>query len=138
MSQINVELKDYANAKDGSLLIKKSGKWVTTTFEELNQANADKLADIDTVKSDFAALARNSKHFVPYAKSHFLVAYTYVKTKVLSGEIEALDESLSNLDQRVLDGSVSVDEAVEMHPFLKQTFESLYLNQGDQIEFPEV
>ena len=26
MAQINIELKDYVNAKDGSLLIKKNGK----------------------------------------------------------------------------------------------------------------
>ena len=138
MAKIEIELPDYVNAKDGSLLIKKNGKWVITNFDELNKVNEQKLKKVDDLEIDFNALARNNKHFVTYAKSHFLVVFNYFKIKVLSGEIDVVDENIMRLDEEVLNGSLSVEEAIEKHELLKETFTKLYLTKKEMKEFPEV
>ena len=138
MPQINVELGDYVNAKEGSLLIKKNGKWLVTSFEELNKNNEEKLKKIAKLESDFDALARNNKHFVTYAKSHFVVVFNAFKIKVLSGDLDVEDEEVLKLDEAVLNDEISVQEALERHEFLKETFAKIYLDKKETIEFPEV
>ena len=138
MPTIEVDVKEYANAKDGSLLIKKNGKWTLTTFDELNKVNKELAENVDSIKNDVLSIKRYSKHFVEYAKSHFLVVFNYFKIKVLSGEIDVTDENLLKLDEDVLSDKVSVEEAIEKHPFIKETFEKVYLNQKEIKEFPEV
>lgn len=138
MGKINIELDDYLNAKDGSLLIKKNGKWVTTNFNELNRANKNELDKVDDLSRKFDALARNNKHFVVYAKSHFLVVFNYFKSKILSGDIDVFDEEILKLDEAVLNDEISVKDAIEKHDFLKNAFTKLYLNEKEMKEFPEV
>lgn len=138
MAIIEIELKEYANAKDGSLLIKKGGKWVLTTFEELNKVNSELRKVVDSVKTDMDSMKRYSKHFVDYAKSHFLVVFNYFKIKILAGEIDVTDEEILKLDEDVLSDKLSVEEALEKHEFLKDVFAKLYLNKNDMKEFPEV
>ena len=138
MPQINVELGEYVNAKEGSLLIKKNGKWLVTSFEELNKNNEEKLKKIAKLESDFDALARNNKHFVTYAKSHFVVVFNAFKIKVLSGDLDVEDEEVLKLDEAVLNDEISVQEALERHEFLKETFAKIYLDKKETIEFPEV
>ena len=138
MAKIDIELKDYVNAPDGSLLIKKNGKWVVTDFEEVNKINEEKFKNFENLATDFEALARNSKHFVDYAKSHFLVVFNYFKIKILSGEIDVVDEEILKLDEAVLNEKISVEEAIKKHEFLKSVFEKLYLSDKEMKEFPEV
>ena len=126
------------NAKEGSLLIKKNGKWLVTSFEELNKNNEEKLKKIAKLESDFDALARNNKHFVTYAKSHFVVVFNAFKIKVLSGDLDVEDEEVLKLDEAVLNDEISVQEALERHEFLKETFAKIYLDKKETIEFPEV
>ena len=64
MAKIEIELEEFTKGKEGSILIKKNGKWGFTTFDELNKENADKLKKFDGLKGDFDALARNNKHFI--------------------------------------------------------------------------
>lgn len=137
MAQINVELQDYVNAKDGSLLIKKGGKWVITSFEELNKQNSEKLKSLEHLEPDFQALARNNKHFIKYAKSHFMVVFNSFKIKILSGEIDETNEEVLKLDESVLNNEISVEEALKKHPFLQETFDKIYQDK-EMIEFPEV
>lgn len=138
MAQVNVELKDYVNAEDGSLLIKKNGKWVITNFDELNKENADQFKSLEKLAMDFEAFSKNAKHFVVYAKSHFLVVFNYFKIKILSGEIDVTSEELLKLDEAVLNDKISVEEAIEKHEFLHEVFNKLYLNDKEMKEFPEV
>ena len=102
MAKIEVELEEFTKGKEGSILIKKNGKWGFTTFDELNKENADKLKKFDGLKGDFDALARNNKHFVTYAKSHFMVVFNAFKIKVLSGDLDVEDEEVLKLDEAVL------------------------------------
>ena len=53
MASVNIEVSDYTNAKDGSLLIKKNGKWITTSFEELNKANEPKFKELEELKEKY-------------------------------------------------------------------------------------
>lgn len=137
MAQINIELHDYVDAKDGSLLIKKNGKWAVTNFEELNKENAEKLKSLEQLKPDFDALARNNKHFIKYAKSHFMVVFNTFKIKILSGDIDETDEEVLKLDEAVLNDEISVEEALKKHQFLQETFDKIYQDK-EMIEFPEV
>ena len=137
MAQINIELGDYVNAKDGSLLIKRKGKWEVTDFNELNKQNAKEIAKIKELKIEINSLKRANKHFVLYAKSHFLVVFNYFKIKVLSGDIDVSDEEILNIDEKVISGEISVEEALKKHPFLKRTYEQIYM-KNETVEFPEV
>lgn len=138
MPQVNVELGEYVNAKEGSLLIKKNGRWVVTSFEELNKNNEEKLKKIAKLESDFNLLAKNNKHFVTYAKSHFMVVFNAFKIKVLSGDLDVEDEEVLKIDETVLNDEISVQDALEKHEFLKETFAKIYLDKKETIEFPEV
>ena len=82
MAQVNIELGDYLNAKEGSLLIKKNGKWVATSFEELNKGNESKFKELEELKMSYLGLKEHSRRFVVYAKSHFLVVFNYFKIKM--------------------------------------------------------
>lgn len=138
MAQVNIELGDYLNAKEGSLLIKKGGKWVTTSFEELNKANAAKFKDLEELKCNYLGLKENARHFVVYAKSHFLVVFNYFKIKILSGEIDCNDEEVLKLDEAVLNDEISVEEALTKNEFLSEIYEKLYLDKKELKEYPEV
>lgn len=138
MSHIAIDFDDYQKAKEGSLLIKRGSSFVPITFEELNKENAEKLSKYGDLEARFSALSRESKHFVKYALSHFLVVFNYFKIKILSGEIDETDEEILRLDEAVLNGEIKVEEAIEKHPFIKEVFEKLYLKESEMIEFPEV
>lgn len=138
MSRINIELNDHLKSKEGDLLVFKGGKWIPTSFKELNKENEEKLAKFDELNYKFETLAKNNKHFIKFALSHFLVVYNYFKIKILSGEIDVTDEELLHLDEKILSGEIKVQDAIEMHPLLKETFYKLYLQKSEMIEFPEV
>ena len=138
MAKIEVELEEFTKGKEGSILIKKNGKCGFTTFDELNKENTYKLKEFDGLKGDFDALARNNKHFVTYAKSHFMVVFNAFKIKVLSGDLDVEDEEVLKIDEAVLNDEISVQDALEKHEFLKETFAKLYLDKKETIEFPEV
>ena len=138
MGQVNIELNDYVNAKDGSLLIKKNGKWQTTNFDELNKENESRIDHFDKALVEFEAFKKNAKHFVVYSKSHFLVVFNYFKIKIISGELDVVDEEILKLDEAVLNEEISVEEAIEKHEFLKEVYTKLYLKEKEYKEFPEV
>ena len=138
MAKIDIELGDYVNAADGSLLIKKNGHWTVTSFAELNKVNDPKFKGLEELKSNYLGLKNNAKHFVTYAKSHFLVVFNYFKIKILSGELDVLDQEVLRLDEAVLNGKISVEEAIEKHEFLKETYKKLYLDEKETKEYPEV
>ena len=128
---VNVIINDYKNAPDGSLLIKRNNKWVAISYDELNKENVNKLKEIDTINNSIRLLAKNITHFKTYAKSHFLVVFNNFKIKVLSGLIDVTDDNLLNLDDKVLNNEISVENAIEMHPYLKSVFEELYINNNN-------
>lgn len=134
---IEIVLSDYVGAKDGSLLIRKNGKWHATTFDELNKHNKKELSKIDDLQRQFDVLAEHTKHFKKYAISHFLVVFLLFKTKVMEGEIELEDESLLQLDSKVITKEISVKDALAKHEYLQTTFESIF-NDDETIVFPEV
>ena len=85
-------------------------------------------------------LAENNKHFKLYAKSHFLVVYQSFSIKVLTGDIELTEgqeEALLNIDEKVINGEVSVEQALELHPYLKETFTKVFAS-SEIVEFPQV
>ena len=61
MPQVNIELQDYAKAKDGSLLIKKDGKWVITTFEELNKVNDPIIKKVEELEQRVKLMQKQQK-----------------------------------------------------------------------------
>ena len=128
MGKIQIELDDYVKAPNGSLLIKKNGKWVTTTFEELSKNQSEKLKQIEDIDSKVENLSRNVKHFKVYAKSHFMVVFNAFKIAILGGSIDVADKELLDLDKAVVGGKIPVEEAIKMHPFLEQLFNELYVN----------
>lgn len=127
---INVILKDYKNAPNGSLLIKKDDKWVAISFEDLSKEIKNKLNELEEIKNSITMISKNITHFKTYAKSHFLVVFNNFKVKVLSGLIDIADEEMLNLDDKVINDEISVEDAIEMHPYIKSLFEKLYLNNN--------
>ena len=136
-SAITIQIRDYSKAPDGSLLIKKGDVWSITTYEELSKAERSKLKEIDLLKQDFENLASYTKHFKVYSKAHFIVVFNYFMTKVIIGDLDVDDEEILSLGDKVIIGEISVEDALEKHEFLKNTFESVF-NEKETIEFPEV
>ena len=128
MGKIQIELDDYVKAPNGSLLIKKNGKWVTTTFEELSKDQNEELKKIEGIDTKVKNLSRNIQHFKIYAKSHFMVVFNAFKIAILGGSIDVADKELLDLDKAVVGGKIPVEEAIKMHPFLEQLFNELYVN----------
>lgn len=137
MSELNIELGEFKNAKDGSLLVKRKGKWVATTKEELLKAENKEL---EKIKEELLILKGDQKHYKVYAKSHFMNVYSIFLAKVIAGTIECpVDEELLKLDEKVLSNELSVEEAIEKHEYLKNTFSALYLNdETEKLGFNEV
>lgn len=128
MGKIQIELDDYVKAPNGSLLIKKNGKWVTTTFEELSKNQSEKLKQIEDIDSKVENLSRNVKHFKVYAKSHFMVVFNAFKIAILGGSLDVTDKDLLDLDEAVILDKISVEDAVKKHPFIEMLFNKLYVN----------
>ena len=137
MNQINITLDDYKNAPEGSLLIKKSGKWCPTSFRELNKENESKLSKIPSLETRINNVAESAKHFNVYAKSHFMVAFNFVMAKVLIGTV-SVNEDFINLGDKVLKDEISVKDAIETNADLKSAFSKLYLSKDGVVEFSEV
>ena len=57
---------------------------------------------------------------------------------ILSGDLDVEDEEVLKLDEAVLNDEISVQDALEKHEFLKETFAKIYLDKKETIEFPEV
>lgn len=138
MDTVNIKINDFKNAPNGTLLIKKDNRWQPITFDELNQKNNDRLTELEKLPNQFDLLAKNNKHFIKYAKSHFLVVFNAFKLKVIVGEISIDDESIMSLDDDVISGKINVQEAIKKHDYLNKTFNAVYLNSNDLITFPEV
>lgn len=137
MPEVNIELGEFKNAKDGSMLIKRKGKWVATSKEELLK---EQCAELEKIKSEMLTLKGNQKHYKVYAKSHFMNVYAVFLAKVIAGTIECpTDEELFVLDKKVLKNELSVEEAIEKHEYLKEAFTELYLkDETEKLGFNEV
>ena len=138
VNTISVALIDYNNAPNGTLLVKKDDVWQPTSFKELNKENEQRLQKLEQLDYQFDMLAKSNQHFTRYAKSHFMVVFNSFMSKVLTGELSVNDTTLLNLDELVLNEQLSVKEAIEKHPYLKKTFEQVYLNEKDLLTFPQV
>lgn len=137
--KIEIALPDYANAPDGTLLVIHKGKWKKTTFKELSSELDAKIERLESIKNEFEVMKKSTKHFNVYAKSHFFVVYNYFMIKVLGGNVDIENEDVLELDQKVFSGEISVKDAIEMHPLLKDVFTKLYIqNQNELLEFSEV
>lgn len=137
MPELNVELGEFKNAKEGSLLIKANGRWKPISKEELLKDETQKL---EKIKSEMLTLKGNQKHYKVYAKSHFMNVYAVFLAKVIAGTIECpTDEELFELDKKVLKNELTVEEAIEKHEYLKQAFTELYLkDETEKLGFNEV
>lgn len=136
-NKIEVLLPDYKNAPDGSLLVKEKGVWKITSFKELNKENEEELKQLPLIKQEITNVKEYQKHFKVYAKSHFLVVFNLFLSKVINGDIDCDDDEILTLDSKVIQGEISVENAIEKHEYLKTTFESVF-NDRETIEFPEV
>lgn len=127
MGNIEISLDDYRKASEGSLLIKRNGKWSTISIEELIRKVNIRNKDINKISNDVENLNRNLKNFDVYAKSHFMVVFNAFKIAILGGALDVTDRKLLDLDEEVILDKVSVEEAVKKHPFIEKLFNELYL-----------
>lgn len=130
MGKVEILVDDYKGLKEGDLIIFKNGRWSTTSFDELAKNQKEKINKIKNVENKVDNLSRNVKHFTIYAKSHFMVVYNSFKTKVLGGTLE-MNEYLVDLDEKVLNDQISVQDALNLHPYLLETFNKLFVENED-------
>lgn len=139
MPNIEIQIDEYNNAPEGTILVKKSGRFVPTTKEELLVDIYEKLKQFDDLENTFKVFTNYHKHFNKYARSHFQLVFNAFKTKVMEGEIEIESEEILTLDEKVAKGEIAVKDAVDQHPFLKERFEELFSNDKEEtVEFPEL
>lgn len=138
--EINISVDALTKAKEGSILIRKDGKWIAAEPSAILSKLDKRLANLETLPNDFKVLTENNKHFKLYAKSHFLVIYQSFSIKVLTGDIELTEDqeiALEGIDEKVINGEVSVEKALELHPYLKETFIKVFAS-SEIVEFPQV
>ena len=138
--EINISVDALTKAKEGSILIRKDGKWIAAEPSAILSKLDKRLANLETLPNDFKVLTENNKHFKLYAKSHFLVIYQSFSIKVLTGDIELTEDqeiALEGIDSKVISGEVSVEAALELHPYLKETFIKAFAS-SEIVEFPQV
>ena len=138
--EINISVDALTKAKEGSILIRKDGKWIAAEPSTILSKLDKRLANLETLPNDFKILTENNKHFKLYAKSHFLVIYQSFSIKVLTGDIELTEDqeiALEGIDSKVISGEVSVEAALELHPYLKETFIKVFAS-SEVVEFPQV
>ena len=125
---------ELENAAEGSLFIKKGNKLVSVSFKELSKDLESKCNDALNIKQKADANEKNiyklSIELETLVKSHFITVFSLFELKALKGEIEIDDENLLNLDEEVVSGRLSVKDAVMKHPYLKETYESLFGKVG--------
>lgn len=136
MEAVNILIDEFKNAEDDAVLAKSGNRFKAISKSEYLKELTEKQKEVDALKQKLEDLTKYCSHFDKFAKSHFFVVYNLFRLKVNEGEIDA-DDELMNLDQLVLNGSVSVKEAITKHEYLESTFTALYLN-NEYIEFPEV
>lgn len=127
---INIPIQNYVDAPDGSMLIRKDGKWELLLFEEINKENVSRIESLEKIPAQLENMANNILHFSIYAKSHFIVVFNSFKIKILGGDITVADEELLHLDQLVLEDKISVEEAIKKHEYLEATFNALYIEDS--------
>ena len=142
IEEINISVDALTKAKEGTILIRKNGKWIAIEPSKVQAlVNLDnRIKDLENLPADFRVLAENNKHFKLYAKSHFLVIYQSFSIKVLTGDIELTEgqeEALLGIDEKVINGEVSVEQALELHTYLKETFIKVFAS-SEIVEFPQV
>lgn len=142
IEEINISVDALTKAKEGTILIRKNGKWIAVEPSKVQAlVNLDsRIKDLENLPNDFRVLTENNKHFKLYAKSHFLVVYQSFSIKVLTGDIELTEgqeEALIGIDEKVINGEVSVEQALELHTYLKETFIKVFAS-SEIVEFPQV
>ena len=142
IEEINISVDALTKAKEGTILIRKNGKWIAIEPSKVQAlVNLDnRIKDLENLPADFRVLTENNKHFKLYAKSHFLVIYQSFSIKVLTGDIELTEgqeEALIGIDEKVINGEVSVEQALELHTYLKETFIKVFAS-SEVVEFPQV
>jgi hypothetical protein len=142
IEEINISVDALTKAKEGTILIRKNGKWIAVEPSKVQElVNLDKrIKDLEKLPADFKILTENNKHFKLYAKSHFLVIYQSFSIKVLTGDIELTEDqeiALEGIDSKVINGEISVEAALELHPYLKETFIKVFAS-SEIVEFPQV
>lgn len=131
---IKILLNDYEKAPEGSLLIKKGEHFVPISFDELIKEEKSKIKELEKIPEKLKGVERNINHFQTYAKNHFLLVFNSFKIKILGGEIDVRERELLELDDAVLNDKISVKDAIEKHPYLKELFTKLYINKEDTLK----
>lgn len=121
---------DLGKAKEGSLFIKKGNKLVAVSFKELSKELESKCDGIvntkQQVKVNEEKINNLIQEFNDLKKSHFITVFSLFELKALKGEIEVEDESLLDLDTKVLLEGMNVEEALNSHEFLRNTYDLLF------------
>lgn len=131
---IQIMLEDYTNAPEGSLLIKKGDKFVPISYDELSRKERKKIKELEEISSKIDQVNENIGHFKLYSKRNFLIVFNAFKIKVLGGELDESNPEIINLDVAVLEGKISVKDAVEKNDYIKYLFNELFINSGDKIK----
>ena len=125
---------EFEKAPEGSLFIKKGDKLVHITFKEISKDLEKKCDDVlnhkALEKSNADKIDEISTYLQSLAKSHFISVFSLFELKALKGEIDVEDEELLNLDEKVLEDKISVEEALDSHEFLKTTYNKLFGKVG--------
>lgn len=131
---MNLNPYEFEKAKDGDLFVKKGDKLVAVSFAELNKENKQAILEQAKLGTKLNAVCKCLANFEKLSYSHFICVFNLFCNKVISGEIEIDDENLLKLDEKVLNGDLSVSKALNKHEFLKATFDKLYGKEYDDLK----
>lgn len=125
---------EFEKAPEGSLFIKKGNKLIGVSFDTLAKKLNEKCESVlnhkALEKSNADKIDEISTYLQSLAKSHFISVFSLFELKALKGEIDVEDENLLNLDEKVLNDEMSVEEALDSHEFLKTTYNKLFGKVG--------
>lgn len=129
---------EFEKAKNGSLFVKKGDELVAISIEELTKPLKERIEKIESNEQKVDDLKKYTSHYQKLAKSHFIVVFSHFIHKVMLGQIVIDDVELFNLDEKVINGDLSVEEALKKHEYLQKTFDKLFNDNNDKVEYPAI
>lgn len=131
---MNISPYVFEKAEEGSLFIKKNNNLVPVSFDELSKPIKKEFAKMTELDFKVSVISKCLSNFEKLAKRHFIVVFNLFATKVYNGELEIEDDELLKLDEKVLNNELSVEDALNKHEYLKETFDLLYGEEFDNLQ----
>lgn len=133
---MNISPYEFEKAEEGSLFVKKGNKLVGVNLNDLilGLGITAESGTLEEVAFTVKTICQSLSKFKRYSKANFMIVFNSFLINSALGNIEVTDEEMLNLDKKVLNDEITVEKALNSHPYLKETFDSLFGKEYENLE----